>query len=85
LGARLEIGDRENLFAETNGCLLVEIAPNDCDAFENYLTEIPHSFARIGQVTENQNLEIVCAQEKLISLNVDDLAHAFNQSPISNL
>jgi phosphoribosylformylglycinamidine synthase len=85
LGVRLEIGDSEELFRETNGCLLVEVAPNDRDIFENYLKEMPRAFERIGRVTENQKLEIFCANEKLISLNVDELADAFNQSPVSNL
>ena len=85
LGARLEIGDSESLFKETNGCLLVEVAPNDRDTFENYLKEMPRAFERIGRVTENQKLEIFCANEKIISLNVDELADAFNQSPVSNL
>jgi len=79
LGVRLEIGDSEELFKETNGCLLVEVAPNDCDTFENYLKEMPRAFERIGRVTENQKLEIFCANEKLIALNVDQLVDAFNQ------
>jgi phosphoribosylformylglycinamidine synthase len=79
LGVRLEIGDSETLFGETNGCLLVEVEANHCAAFENYLEEVPHSFTRLGHVTENQKLEILCADEKMIALNVGELADAFNQ------
>lgn len=78
LGMTIEIVTTEMLFGETNGCVLVEVAPNNCDAFENYLEEIPRAFERIGRVTENQNLEIFCANEKLISLNVNEFADAFN-------
>ncbi len=85
LGMTLEIENADMLFAETNGCLLIEVAPNDCATFENYLEEIPHSFTRIGRVTENPKLEIYFAQEKLISLSVDELTDAFNRkSEIEN-
>jgi phosphoribosylformylglycinamidine synthase len=79
LGMTLEIEGAEMLFGETNGCLLVEVAPQDCDAFEHHLKEIAHANERIGRVTENSALEISCAQASRIQLNVDELAYAFNR------
>ncbi len=85
LGMTVEIDNAETLFAETNGCLLIEVATNDCESFENYFKNFSHACTRIGRVTENQTLEIFDANEKLIALNVDELAQTFNRSPISSL
>ena len=85
LGMTIEIENAEMLFDETNGSFLVEVAPNNCDAFEQYLKEISQSFERIGRVTEIPKLEIITNDNVLLSLNVDALADAFNQkSEIEN-
>jgi phosphoribosylformylglycinamidine synthase len=65
------IGAAEVLFAETNGCLLAEVAPSDIAAFENQFAGLP--FVRIGQVTTNPVLRIGD-----VSIPVDDLVIAFN-------
>jgi phosphoribosylformylglycinamidine synthase len=78
LGMTLEIKNEELLFDETNGCLLVEVAPNDWEAFENYFRDIAHACERIGRVTEKPRLEILCQGTSMIDLDVTELADAFN-------
>jgi phosphoribosylformylglycinamidine synthase len=59
------------IFAETTGCLLVEIAPRDSAAFELQLARLP--FLKIGTVTTEPILRVADAE---ILLN--DLIQSFN-------
>ncbi|MBI4674469.1 MAG: phosphoribosylformylglycinamidine synthase subunit PurL [Chloroflexi bacterium] len=96
LGMAIEIATTEMLFGETNGCLLAEVAPNDCEAFEHHLEEIAHACQRLGVVTTNPRLEIRCDANRFISLAVEHLVtawnsnlqsfdHAQDKSPVSDL
>ena len=74
------------LFAETNGCFLVEVSPKNAETFEatfRSLTENGRSpFLQIGSVTAKECLEI-CHQNSLVtSIQLSDLLAAF-KSPHS--
>jgi hypothetical protein len=58
-------------FAEVNGCLLVEVPPDNVSAFEKTFEELPSS--KIGQVISDSILRM--AGEEIF---VSDLVHAFN-------
>lgn len=77
LGMSLAVENPESLFDETNGCFLVEVAPTDSPAFENHFKTIPHSFAQIGRVTQDPQLEIYLDKNVLLSLSLDQLIAAF--------
>ena len=74
LGLELTL-DTENLtrslFAETNGCLIVEVSPADVGEFEKQFTGLP--LTKIGIVTAEPVLKL--AHESIL---VDELARAFN-------
>lgn len=86
LGLSLTIAEDspEALFGETNGCLLVEVSPSACKAFESSLAGLP--FYRLGIVTQDQTLRISTSDQKeLISLSVTDLVSAWQNSPWASL
>jgi phosphoribosylformylglycinamidine synthase subunit PurSL len=60
-----------DLFTEVNGCLLVEVSPENVSAFEKMFEELPSS--KIGQVISDPILKIAGAE-----ISVSDLVHAFN-------
>lgn len=70
LGAEINF-EASNLFNEVNGCLLVEIAPEDKSAFEKQFDNFP--FQKIGQVTETPTLKLGDHE-----IQVEELVHAFN-------
>jgi hypothetical protein len=59
-------------FLEVNGCLLVEVAPQNISAFEDQFANLP--FKHIGTVTQEPTLTI----RESVSVSVADLVHAFN-------
>jgi phosphoribosylformylglycinamidine synthase subunit PurSL len=59
------------LFTEVNGCLLVEVSPENAGAFESQFVDVP--FMKIGSVTSEPILKI--ANEEI---SVIDLVQAFN-------
>ena len=63
--------DKTALLIETNGCLLIEITPENIPAFENQFANLP--FVKIGSVTSEPVLKIGNAE-----IPVTDLVHAFN-------
>ncbi len=79
-GATLAIERPEMLVGETNGCLLVEVQPGDCAAFESLFQAMPHALARLGETTRHPRLEIAFSSHSLASLSVEQLVHAW-QSP----
>lgn len=62
------------LFGETNGCLLVEVAPDQAAAFEERFTGLPH--VQLGKVIETPQLTI-SAGETAIDLPLDALITAW--------
>lgn len=73
IGGRLgmEINTTSNIFAEVNGCLLVEITPSDVSTFENQFASLP--FAKIGTVT---NMPILKFDD--VEISIEELVNAFN-------
>jgi phosphoribosylformylglycinamidine synthase len=58
-------------FSEVNGCLLVEVSPENASAFEEQFAGLP--LKEIGEVTSNSTLKLVNAE-----ILVEELVHAFN-------
>jgi len=75
LGMELNIKEAV-LFNEVNGCLLVEVSPENTNAFEQQFTDLP--FRNIGTVIQDPTLTIRFPIRESVSLSVTDLAHAFN-------
>jgi len=68
------------LFSESNTRFLVEIAPEDKQAFEKALAGV--DFAEIGQVTKNKKLEVKGRNGKFIlKADIDELKEAW-QKPL---
>ncbi len=65
------------LFAETNGCLLVEIAENDAEAFKNLFKGL--ALRRIGMATNDSNLVVEHNGDQVISLPVEELVEAYTK------
>ncbi len=75
LGLTLTI-DAAELFTETNGCLLVEVAADRTDEFERAFAGQPH--ARIGVVADDNQLQIASANLELLCLPINQLVTAWN-------
>lgn len=74
IGGRLGMNinfESSDLFTEVNGCLLVEVSPDNAFAFEKQFANLP--FQKIGEVISNSTLEISNTE-----ITVDELVHAFN-------
>jgi phosphoribosylformylglycinamidine synthase II len=69
------------LFAETNGCFLVEVSPMNAETFEAAFKseskdqKLP--FIQLGSVTAKESLEICHGQSTIINLQISDLLAAF--------
>jgi phosphoribosylformylglycinamidine synthase len=75
IGGRLgmELAFEETtLFAEVNGCLLVEVSPENAFTFEDQLKGLP--FQKIGIVMQQPVLKL----HDSVSISVTDLVHAFH-------
>jgi len=66
------------LFAETNGCLLVEINPQNIAAFENHLSNLP--CRKIGQVVASEMFLARHEAETKLEISVKDCVSAFSHS-----
>jgi phosphoribosylformylglycinamidine synthase len=69
------------LFAETNGCFLVEVSKQNSEAFEDILggkhgNQNP-LFLHIGNVTTKEYLEIIHNNRSIIDIPLSDLIDAF--------
>ena len=76
IGGRLGLNVAETpvvLFAEANGCLLVEVSPMDAPAFEKQLANLP--FSKIGEVTTEPILKL-----SEVEISIEELVRAFNSS-----
>ena len=63
------------LFSESNGRLLLEVAPADADALEERFAGLPLS--RLGEVTETAKLIMNCSHALLVDLPVEELVAAW--------
>jgi phosphoribosylformylglycinamidine synthase len=70
LGMEINIDD-DRLFAEVNGCLLVEVSPLSASAFESHFENLP--LQRIGHVTAAPILKLNKEQ-----IQIEELVKAFN-------
>lgn len=80
LGLRLDISEldadqRLALFAETNGCLMVEVAQGEVQAFEEHFHDL--SLQHIGMVMEEPYLVAVHHGKQVLHLSMEDLVRAF--------
>lgn len=64
------------MFAETNGCLLVEVTENDTHAFEAHFQSL--TIKRIGTILEKQYLVAIHHGKQVINLSIDELVKAFS-------
>lgn len=73
---RLESADPGlTLFGESNGCLLVEVQPQDVPALEGLYDGLP--IQKIGRVSQEERMTVLARQETLLSLSVDEIAQAW--------
>ena len=70
LGAEINF-EETNLFNEVNGCLLIEVTPENKTAFENQFENLP--FKKTGEVTSTPILKLGNHEIK-----IEELVHAFN-------
>lgn len=82
LGCELTLASQADvlteLFSESNGRLLVEIAPKDCAAFEaSFSAEQKHLIKKLGNVTTATELVIKYNEHTIIKLPVTDLVTAW--------
>ncbi|MBI4181065.1 MAG: phosphoribosylformylglycinamidine synthase, partial [Chloroflexi bacterium] len=67
------------LFSESNSRFLVEVAPENRDAFEEIMSGT--SFAAIGEVTDSEVLEIYgVGGQKIVAASLDELKEAWQKS-----
>ena len=81
--------DEVTLFAETNGCLLVEVTPQDVDSFEAAFKPLAKGnkspVRKLGVVSNQDALVITQNQSPLINVPLSTLIAAFKrQQLISN-
>jgi phosphoribosylformylglycinamidine synthase len=65
----------EALFSESNGRLLIEVAPGEAAAFEACFEQLP--LLRLGEVTNNRRVTVTAEGESLIDLPVEALVKAW--------
>lgn len=65
------------LFSESNGRLLVEVAPEQCAAFEAHFDK--NLFTKLGEVTAERKLIINQQNKNVISLAVEELVTAWQR------
>jgi phosphoribosylformylglycinamidine synthase len=75
LGLSLTLDD--GIFREVNGCLLAEVRPADCAAFESHF-ETSGALKRLGLVTAAQRLNISTRSQTLVTIPISDLVAAWN-------
>ncbi len=66
------------LFGETNGCLLVEVSPENAMAFEAKLAGLPYQ--KLGSVTQTAGLQIRSSDHLLVDAPVEQILNAW-QAP----
>jgi phosphoribosylformylglycinamidine synthase len=92
IGGRLGLSltlDDDGIFREVNGCLLAEVRPADCAAFESHFETLGVRFAeppnvliqRVGIVTAAQRLNISTRSQTMVTIPISDLVAAWNSNP----
>ncbi len=66
------------LFGETNGCLLVEVAPENALMFEKKIENLP--VLRVATILEKQALVVCNNNQTLFSIPIGDLVKAWSSS-----
>jgi hypothetical protein len=77
LGMTLQVETPEQVLRPVNGCLLVEVSPEDCGAFESSFRALPDSCIRLGHTTAEPVLSIGTRNRSLVSLPVTALVAAW--------
>lgn len=83
LGARVQLPESELapaalLFGESNGRLLLEVAPEDAENVEAHFAGLPLAF--LGQVSPEDRLTVEIGTRWVIDLSVDDLVKAWKRN-----
>ncbi len=74
------VRDDAQLFSESNSRYIVEVGPDDYDAFSRLMLNLP--FGKLGDVVEEQRLVIMSRkQKKVINVGLDELKSAW-QGPL---
>jgi phosphoribosylformylglycinamidine synthase II/phosphoribosylformylglycinamidine synthase I len=88
IGAHIEIGPEFNaatlLYAESLSRFVVEVRPEDCEAFEIQLESSP--FTRLGIVSNDGRLQVIAGTQTLLALDVAVLETAWRgetSAPVS--
>ena len=68
------------LFSESNGRLLLEVAPDDIDSFEESMAGL--QFGLLGTVTESEQLVWTLNQRRLISLSLNEIVTAWKGADV---
>ena len=66
------------LFSETNGRLLLEVAPTDRAALEEILSDVP--VALIGEVTEANRLAWARNGEPVFNISIEEILSAWKEA-----
>ena len=75
-----QVDDYVKLFSESNARLLVEIAADCCEPFEEILGEANAPFARIGKVVAEPRLKIFAGnQSVIVDADIFDLKHQWQK------
>ncbi len=75
-----QVDDYVKLFSESNARLLVEIAADCCEPFEEILGEANAPFARIGEVVAEPRLKIFAGnQSVIVDADIFDLKHQWQK------
>ncbi|MEW5719187.1 MAG: phosphoribosylformylglycinamidine synthase subunit PurL, partial [Chloroflexota bacterium] len=77
---RFNDADANALFVEVNGCLLVEVRPDDCTAFESQFAHLNKEIRLIGTTTRDNRLTIAVGGAKKSTVAVDELVATWNGS-----
>jgi len=71
--------DSDEIFTETNGCLLVEVRSDRATEFEHTLSGQPHQL--LGTVVDNSTLLVASGSGPILSIAVEQLVAAWNTAP----
>ena len=64
------------LYSESQGRLLISVAPQNVSAFEDCFKGLP--FTKIGSVNESDRIEIISDGKKAVDLKLEDIESAYN-------
>ena len=84
-GLNIELNVKEpfiSLFAENNGCMLVEIEKENSRDFEELLGLIP--YLMLGVVTSDPTLKVMNNNHPIINLDLDTLINKWEKDPLEN-